>query len=250
MEDKESQEALRVDNANKNRDWFLPVSILASGFMIAGSIVYLVKSNSIQPTQNNLGDAKKELAALGIPQSPPPLSNNDVILGDIKAPVTLIEYGDYQCPFCGRFFSQVEPLLRNNYINTGKLKMVFRNFQFLGPESVAAAEAALCAKEQSKFWVYHDALYQTEVQDGRENNGNLTSDLFLKLARGLKLDEAAFAKCINGHKYSAEVEKETTDAQSAGVNSTPTSFVNGEKLQGALPYAQFAAAIDKFLKTK
>jgi|SRR3989344_403375 len=112
----------------------------------------------------------------------------DVILGDPKAPVTLIEYGDYQCPFCSRFFKDTEPLIRKNYIETGKVKMVFRNFQFLGSESVNAAQAAECAKDQGKFWVYHDALYAAELEDGRENNGNLKRELFIDLAKSAGLD--------------------------------------------------------------
>lgn len=116
------------------------------------------------------------------------ISSRDVVLGDPKAPVTLIEYGDYQCPFCGRFFKDTEPLIRENYIKTGKVKMVFRNFQFLGSESVSAAEAAECAKDQGKFWAYHDALYTTELNDGKENNGNLTRELFIDLAKSTGLD--------------------------------------------------------------
>ncbi len=118
----------------------------------------------------------------------PPPGSGDVILGDANAPVTIIEYGDYQCPFCGRFFSEVEPLIRSQYIQTGKAKMVFRNYPFLGPESDAAAEAAECAKDQGQYWAYHDALYSAKIQSPTENNGILNKDLFEKIASDLKLN--------------------------------------------------------------
>jgi protein-disulfide isomerase len=117
-------------------------------------------------------------------------NKDDVVLGDPNAKVTLVEYGDYQCPFCGRFFSEVEPLIRQNYIQTGKVNMIFRNFEFLGPESEASAEASECAKDQGKFWEYHDALYSAKVADtaGGENDGSLNRDLFLKIANNLGLN--------------------------------------------------------------
>lgn len=121
-------------------------------------------------------------------QNVPAPSADDVILGDSNAPVTVIEYGDYQCPFCARFFIDVEPLIRQKYIETGKVKMIFRNYAFLGPESPAAAEAAECAKDQGQYWAYHDALYAAEHQDGQERNGNLNKDLFETIAQSLKLN--------------------------------------------------------------
>lgn len=125
-------------------------------------------------------------AAAGEPNAPP-AGERDVILGDPNAPVTVIEYGDYQCPFCARFFTDVEPFIRDEYIKTGKVKMVFRNYAFLGPESVDAAEAAECAKDQGKFWEFHDALYEAEAEDGREHNGNLNKDLFVEISEKLGL---------------------------------------------------------------
>lgn len=103
------------------------------------------------------------------------LNNRDIILGDPNAKVTLIEYADYQCPFCSRFFTQVEPQIKKDYIDTGKVKMIYRNFAFLDTdqtgqptgykESHLSAEAAECAKDQNKFWQYHDLLFQAEAAD-------------------------------------------------------------------------------------
>jgi protein-disulfide isomerase len=226
------------------RDYFLPASILVAGIMISGSIIYLVGTKNVPAGTGTIPTPPS--AAGGVPQ----ISARDVVLGDIKAPVTFFEYGDYQCPFCGRFFQQIEPSLRDEYVKTGKVKMVFKSFQFLGPESLAAAEAAECAKDQSKFWGYHDALYTAEIADGKESNGNLNRELFMKIAGNLGMDTAAFANCIDTKKYAAQVQQDIADGQAVGVNSTPTSFVNGQMLQGALPYAQFKAVIDGILNSK
>ena len=230
--------------SDKGRDYFLPVSILIAGLMVSGSIIYLVGSKNI-PVGAGGAAPTPSPAAGGVPQ----ISARDVILGNPNAPITLIEYGDYQCPFCARFFSQVEGPLREEYIKNGKVKMVFKNFQFLGPESLAAAEAAECAKDQSKFWAYHDAIYAAESADGAEHNGNLNRTLFMKIAGDLGMDAGTFGNCVDAKKYAAQVQQDTADGQALGVNSTPTTFVNGQKMQGALPYTQFKAVIDGILNS-
>lgn len=225
----------------KNYGLTLPMSILIAGVLISGSIVYLV-GNKNQP------------APAALPSAPPAdlsglleLKERDVILGEASAPVTFIEYGDYQCPFCVRFFSQTEPLLRENYIRTGKVKMVYRDLAFLGPESQAAAEAAECAKDQGRFWAYHDELFNEEMADGAENNGNLSRTLFLKIAEKVDLDVPEFISCFDSKKYSNFVRTATQEAQTLGINATPTSFVNGELVRGAQPYSSFQAVIEKYL---
>ncbi len=141
------------------RDYFLPISILIAGAMISGSIIYLVgnKNGAVgaAPVAAGGGDQLAAVGAVALDLAP-----RDVILGDPKAPVTVIEYGDYQCPYCGKFFSEDEIPLRDEYIKTNKVRMIFRNFQFLGPESNAAASAAECAKDQKQFWAYHDSIYR------------------------------------------------------------------------------------------
>jgi len=235
------------ENSNSKNNT-LPVSILVAAVLISGSIIYAVGVfNSGGRAGKTSADLKSAAADQALKQE---ISPRDVVLGDPKAPVTLIEYGDYQCPFCGKFFKDVEPPLRENYIKTGKVKMVFRNFQFLGPESTNAAEAAECAKDQGKFWTYHDALYAAELKDGEENNGNLKKELFIALAKSAGLDINAFTSCYDSGKYAAQVQKDTEDGQALGVNSTPTTFINGEKTQGALPYSQFQTIIENALKVK
>lgn len=250
MEEVEIKEVEIMERIKDSNSYLLPASILIMGVLVSGSIIYAI---GVSKSGNGNGGAKPSAdsgTAVVTNQNLKEISGRDVILGDPKAPVTLIEYGDYQCPFCGRFFRDTESLVRENYVKTGKVKTVFRNFQFLGPESTNAAQAAECAKDQGKFWAYYDAIYTTELKDGKENNGNLTRELFIDLAKGAGLDANAFTSCYDSGKYAVQVQKDTADAQALGVNSTPTIFVNGQQTQppGALPYAQLQIIIENALK--
>jgi protein-disulfide isomerase len=207
-------------------NFLLPASILAAGVLIAGAIIYSLGSKSSSAPAADAGRAAASLLAV---------LAGDVVLGSKDAPVMVIEYGDYQCPFCGAFVRDIEPGIRENYVRTGKARLVFRNFQFLGPESLAAGEAAECARDQEQFWGYHDALYREEIADGREHNGNLNEALFLRLARDLKLDEAAFTACLRNRTHAATVTEETARGRELGVNATPTTFVNGVEIRGLAP---------------
>lgn len=221
------------------KDYFLPVSVLLAGVLIAGAVIYTngFKAKNQAAIADNTNQTPSAQVSLE-------LNSGDVILGDPKAPVTLIEYGDFQCPFCGRFFSQTENLIKEQYVRTGKAKFVYRHFAFLGPESVEAAKAAECAKDQGKFWEFHDALYKAEVADGRENNGNLNDALFKSLASQLGLDLVSFSACLNSDKYADKVQKDYDGGLASGVRATPTSFVNGTKVEGAVPFSNFKTLID------
>ncbi|MBI2591124.1 MAG: DsbA family protein [Candidatus Brennerbacteria bacterium] len=222
----------------QQKDYFLPASILVAGVLIAGSVIYStgLKNTPIKPLQ----------ADLGIIATTPQIGD-DVILGDKNAPITIVEFGDYQCPFCGRFFSETEARLRKEYIETGKAKMVYKDFAFLGPESDAAAQAAECAKDQGKYWVYHDALYNEEIADNQENNGNLTFDRLKEIAVENGLQKSQFDSCFDSKKYEAEVRGDYDEAQALGVKATPTIFINDQKFEGALPFSVFQEVIDKIL---
>lgn len=228
------------------KEYLLPVSILVAGVLIAGSVLYStgITANKKAGTAN-LDTVLNQDSA---PTVSLELNAEDVVLGDLKAPITLIEYADFQCPFCGRFYSQVTPKIKENFVKDGEVKMVYRHFAFLGPESVAAAEASECAKDQGKFWEYHDALYDAEVKDGKEHNGNLNETLFSSLAEKLSLNVSEFSKCVADRKYKQKVEDDYSGALKAGVAATPTSFVNGVKVEGALPYSQFEPILKQALQ--
>ena len=246
------------DSAQPKKDRFLPISILAAAIVIGGSILFATLYHPAAAPANT-GNNGAAAGNNGAAQNGATLTttqimtlgSRDVILGSQNAPVTIIEYGDYQCPYCGLYFTQTESQIVANYVNSGKVKLVFRNFPFLGAESTAAAEAAECATDQGKTWAYHDALYQAKVNDvakgGGEDDNFFTQALFLSLATRLGLNVPAFTTCITTHADSSTVATDVANAGAAGVNSTPTFFINGAQIQGAEPYANFQAAINKAL---
>lgn len=229
------------------KDYFLPASILIAGVLVAGAVIYSTGLGS--PVQNGGADNTNIDTVAPIPQVALALTSEDVILGDPNAPVTIIEYGDFQCPFCARFYSQTENLIKEEYVKTGKVRFIYRHFAFLGPESTDAANANECAKEQGKFWEYHDALYDVELLDGREHNGNLNTSLFNSLALQLGLDQVSFSACLEEERYADKVQNDYAGAQAAGVRATPTIFVNSTKVEGAVPFAHFKGIIDDFLSS-
>ncbi|MEK7146636.1 MAG: DsbA family protein [Patescibacteria group bacterium] len=225
----------------QQKDYFLPASILIAGILIAGSVIYStgLKNTPAQPFEANLGIIATS-----------PQIGDDVILGSKDAPITIVEFGDYQCPFCARFFSEAEPQIRKEYIETGKAKMVYKDFAFLGPESQAAAQAAECAKDQNSYWLYHDFLYREEIADNQENNGNLTSARLKEMALEIGLNQEQFNSCFDSKKYEAEVSDDYTEAQGLDVRATPTIFINDQKFEGSLPFSVFKEVIDKILEQK
>jgi protein-disulfide isomerase len=236
------------------RDLFLPISILVAAVMIGGAILFatLYKGGTFAQSPGTAGGTGTGNTGAAATTTVNPavmtLGPRDAILGNANAKVTLIEYGDYQCPFCAQFFSQTEPQIIKNYVNTGKVKMVFRNFAFLGAESTAAAEAAECAEDQNKLWAYHDALYSAKVADeqkgGGEDDGFYNTAEFLKLAQQVGLNVSTFTTCIDTNQDGPLVAQDKTSASNYGVNSTPSFFVNGTALTGAQPYSVFQQTLD------
>jgi len=138
----------------------------------------------------------------------------------------------------------VEPALRKDYIDPGKVSLVYKHATFLGQESVWAAEASECAADQGRFWDFHDLLFSR--QQG-ENQGAFTKDKLMGFAQELKLDMTKFQPCLQNDETLSRVQADTQEGQAAGVRGTPTFFINGQTLVGAQPYQSFQAAIDKLL---
>ncbi|HXF51850.1 MAG TPA: DsbA family protein [Dehalococcoidia bacterium] len=162
------------------------------------------------------------------------------ILGNPDAPVKIVEYADFQCPYCKMAEEKVARLV-DEYVTPGKASLEFRNFAFLGDESVLAAEASLCAEDQGKFWEYHDALFRIQ---GRENSGVYSSAKLVELAQEVGLDVEAFQQCMESEKHRQDVLDEREAAKKAGVSSTPTFFVNDTVVKGNVPYSDFVDAIE------
>jgi protein-disulfide isomerase len=244
---------ISVSNGGRKKDLFLPVSILVAAIVVGGAIVFatLYKGGSLAPVAPAGGTGGAATSTAAAAAAAMTLGPRDAILGNADAKVTLVEYGDYQCPYCVQFFSQVQPEIIQNYVNTGKVRVVFRDFAFLGPESTAAANAAQCAEDQNKLWPYHDALYAAKLADdtngGTEDDGFYTNAEFLKLAEQVGLNIPTFTSCIDNSSDANIVAQEKAAAANAGVDSTPSFLINGQLLVGDNPYATFQQALDAAL---
>jgi protein-disulfide isomerase len=171
------------------------------------------------------------------------LANNGPSKGNDKAQVVLIEFSDFQCSFCRKFWQTTLPLIEKKYIDTGKVKFVYRHFAILGKHSVAAAQAAECAHEQGKFWAYHDKLFTSAKTPFAFTDGKLKG-----YAKELGLNAQQFNQCLDSEKYLKKVEGETAVAAFLGARGTPAFLLNGQLLVGAQPFEVFEAAIERELK--
>lgn len=174
-------------------------------------------------------------------------------LGEEAAPVTLIEYSDYQCPYCKRHFTRVMPQLVKAYVESGKLKYVMREFPIdsIHPQAAMASQAALCAGEQGKYWQMHDLIFGAQKR--------MSPDVFREHAASIGLDAVAFSGCLEDNRYAAQVRRDQAEGQKLGVRGTP-SFVLGATdptdpnrlratkfIRGAQPLAVFSQAIEELL---
>jgi protein-disulfide isomerase len=166
-------------------------------------------------------------------------------MGNPDAPVHIIEYGDFQCPYCLKFWTQTEPELIKDYVNTGKVYFEYRSVgAFLGAESGWAAEGAYCAGDQGKFWEYHDTLFTNWTG---ENVGDFTKDKLIQYAKALNLNMTDFEACISAEKHKGTVDQDQAQADADGVHATPTLFINGFKFEGALPFDDLKQIIEDLL---
>jgi protein-disulfide isomerase len=165
------------------------------------------------------------------------LMDDDAVEGDPDAPVTIVEFSDYECPFCARFYSQTLGQIREEYVETGKVKIVFRDYPLpFHSQAQKAAEAAECAGEQDKYYEMHDKLFEDGVTGGVK--------AFKRYAEDIGLDTAEFDECLDSGRMAAEVQKDMAEGSAAGVQGTPAFFVNGQFISGAQPFSAFKSAID------
>ena len=173
------------------------------------------------------------------------------VYGNLSAQVTLIEFGDFQCHFCGRFAKQTEPLLNSTYFQTGKVNLVFKHFVTHGADSFNAALASQCANEQGKFWNYYNKLYLNQRE---ENSGWVSVENLKKFVTQIPgIDKQKFNSCLDNQKYKSLVKSDTQFAFGSGFQGTPTLIIqnsdgtNKEILVGAYPFPALQVIIDKKL---
>jgi protein-disulfide isomerase len=169
-------------------------------------------------------------------------------LGDPRAPLTVVEFSDYGCPFCRRYVSSAYPQLKAAYIDTGKVYYVFKDLPIVQvhPQAALAAEAARCAGEQSKYWPMHAALFAAPSE--WDTTAAAAAPAFAGYARQIGLNPAAFDVCMADRRYQATVTANMAQAQHLGLTGTPSFIINGKLLAGEYPYAVFQTAFDRELK--
>ena len=167
--------------------------------------------------------------------------NNDYIKGDINAPITIVEFSDYQCPFCVKFYKDTYKDIEKNYILSGKVKFVYRDFPLPNHQyAEGAAIAAECAGLQNKYYMMYTLLFDYGVSANKER--------YIEYAKTLDLNINSFEECINSNITYSEIKEDYSDAlNNFGINSTPSFFINGERIVGAQPYSVFSQVIEKKL---
>jgi len=241
------------------------VAVIAIATFLGGYAIGSIEDNSNSLSADEIKEMISEIEAKSPTAIPQPVQvpsrqsapqifqvslDDDPVKGDPDAPVTIVEFSDFQCPFCSRFFIQTLPALQENYIDTGKVKLVYRDFPIdsLHPNARPVHIAAECADEQGKFWEYHDVLFENQAQWNRLSLSDLNSQLN-QYATSMGLNSASFDSCLSSQSIANEVNADYLQAAQYGASGTPTFFIGNEKngfikLVGAQPFTAFQAVID------
>ncbi|MBI2065013.1 MAG: DsbA family protein [Candidatus Yanofskybacteria bacterium] len=227
--------------AEKN---FLGLSIMFGALVISGSLIYTNGGGSgindkAQIQQGTQGNVKADVSV-----------DDDPFLGNKNAKVTIIEFSDYQCPFCRTFWKESFGQLKEEYIDTGKVKLVYRDYPLsFHAMAMPLAQASECADDQGKYWGMHDKIFAEQEKLGQGTVQFTVQDI-KRWASEIGVDKGSFNQCLDSAKYKAEVDKDTADGTAAGVNGTPSFFINGRLTVGAQPYSVFKSMIEEELNKK
>ncbi len=210
-------------------------------YRIKNNNTALAKSNSPANQAVNINSNKQQQ---NNPSAPPTIQSFQItkknhVRGDFNAPITLVEFSDFECPFCGRAYPTFKKIL-NDY--PSQVRLVYKHFPLsnLHPNSQKAAEASECSDEQGKFWEYHDKLFENQ-------SSGFSVDKFKQWAVDLNLNSTQFNNCLDSGKYTQKVQSDYQEGSTKGVQGTPATFVNGQLVSGALPYENFKQIIDSLI---
>ncbi len=214
-------------------------SVIAVGASIVAVALIFSVYSSLDDSSLNL-DMNREHGTVNTAMASP-------ILGAPSAPITIIEFGDYQCPNCKSWFLETKPEIISNFIDTKKVNLIFVDIAFLGKDSGPAAEATYCAEEQGKYWEYHGLLYSYQVGI---DTGWASSERLIAFAFDLGLDMELFESCLDSGKYKKRVQFNTNESRTNGITGTPTFFIIGpdnqqKTINGPQPYSVFKNVIEK-----
>ncbi len=237
-----------------------PTPWFAVSVGLAGLIVGYMAGTTMRNPTATAGTPSVQVAQNPTPAAPQPEAPTGTAptpgvgptLGSKNAPITLVEFTDFQCPYCGRHFSETFGKIKQDYVDTGKVKYEIRNLPLtsIHPNAQAAAEAALCADKQGKFWDMHDALFTNQQTWSGMSDPQPT---FAQYAKDIGLNAGKFKTCVDNHETAAQVQKDSTDGNTAGINGTPGFWILGpngktQQVSGAYPYDTFKAAFDGMLQ--
>ncbi len=228
----------QITNSQKNI-YLISSAIIITGIIIAGAVVYTRNPQSANLSEKLETDQETSPAELKESSMEElTVSEKDHIRGNPDAPVTIVEYSDFQCPFCARFHPTVQQILEDY---PDQVRWVYKHFPLdsIHSEARPSAEASECAAEQGKFWEFADGLF--------ENQSRLGSNLYKEIASKIGLNIGQFENCVSSRKYKDKVEADYQEGIKAGVTGTPGSFVNGEKIPGAVPYDYLKTTVEQAL---
>ena len=254
IEDKKSDNQITVNKSTFNRLIMAIVAVAVVSAFLGG---YVVGGETAEPKEVIVREAipTSQTKPTSQEQLGPQIIRNisiddDPMKGNPDASISIIEFSDFQCPFCAKFHETTLPQLEQNYISTGKVNFVYRDFpiQSIHPNAIPAALASECADDQGKFWEMHDEIFKNQrIWQDLEILQSVA--LFKQYASNLGLDENAFDSCLDSGKYLNEITNDLNDGRAYGVTGTPAFFVGNEKIgfthiSGAQPYSTFQRVID------
>lgn len=267
------KEAVVINHKNlifmkKQTNKALIITIITATILISGSLIYLgsqLGKKAPAETADLQAEIEKGITSFAQKQQEEAMKayqntqeaivggnfeDDDAVLGDKDAPVTLIEFSDFQCPYCRKFFNETLPLIKEKYIDTGKVKLVYRDFPLSFHKAAAsAAMAAECAREQGGdeiFFKYHDRIFEEQNKLG-EGTVDIPLENLKVYADDLGLNKRKFNECFDSKKYQDEVKKDFEDGKKVGVAGTPAFLLNGQLISGAQPFVIFEQLINQAL---
>ena len=274
VEDKKDKETIVIKKSTYDRLLIAGISLIAIVAFLAGFYFSNLDSESVTKSDlesailkleskiENLQGTTTPSTAQARPQATPQTTlqplivsfDDDPIRGDPNAPITIVEFSDFQCPFCARFHSNTFPQIEQNYLSTGKVNFVYRDFPIdsIHPNARPAALASECADDQEEFWGYHDKLFENQIE-WQSLDPQTGIDTFKEYAQELGLNVDDFNSCLDSKKHSQEINNDLQDGREYGVTGTPAFFIGNEKIgfikiSGAQPYSIFQRVLDEKLE--
>lgn len=248
--DQENDKLIKEEIINQKSTNLQPITVVLGVVAIISLVLNIILVSKLPSQDATTKNAVAEVPTQPTPAKPTPkpdivqtftVTKDDHVRGDFNAPITLVEFSDFECPYCEKHAPTLDKILADY---KGKVRLVFKSFPLSFHENgQKASESAECASEQGKFWEMHDILFKNQPS-------GFSTDKFKKWARDIGLNGGQFDNCLDTDKYADKVNADVAEGSQKGVEGTPATFVNGTLVSGAVPYAQFKAMIDGILAKK